>query len=429
MSGAPVAVAPANEGPSLSSAPPKGATADAQSAESGSGPSFTEVLSQEQRGGPRGREKSDGNPDHPPAGQSREHSSHVRKDEPAGAPDAASPSVDLPVDEPPPVGVAPAPGSATLAVGESTGRNDTSPDGLPSPRVEGGPAESPDVVAPPTASNTDPPDADHDAAVVAGADPGHLPTAMPTPTAPAVIGDSAASQPATVAGTSSLPPALPAVHQLRAQEGGNPSMTSADRSETPSPAHVGPTTGTPNPPVHAAPPAADRPMAPLVGSHFFNEGAHGTGAMGAVARAGDPAAFFSLEESPAALDVDGLSSSISRPLSDGNGTYTVAVAMHPSDLGHLHAVMSLEGNDLQVQITPQTRTGHEALTNAAEALKNQLASAGLNVNVTLRDPGSSSGGDDRFEAQTSGASADVENAAPLHSPMPVLVSGQIHLVL
>jgi flagellar hook-length control protein FliK len=154
---------------------------------------------------------------------------------------------------------------------------------------------------------------------------------------------------------------------------------------------------------------------------------------GSVPRGGDPAtlsAFSGSEQASGSLDVGGLSGSISRPLSDGNGTYTVAVAMHPSDLGHLRAVMSLEGNDLQVLITPQTRSGHEALTNAVDALKSQLATAGLNVNVTLRDPGSSSGGDDHFEVdKTSGRSADLENETAPAPSTPVLVAGQIHLVL
>jgi hypothetical protein len=428
MSAAPVAVASASEGPPLSSSPPKGATEDAQSAESGPGPSFTEVLSQQERGAPGGREKNDGNPGHGAAAQARGHSSHLKREEPAGTADAPPPSADLQVDDLASVGVAPA---AAPAVDESTGRTDPAPAGRPSPRIEVLPAESPDVLAPPTASKTELPDA----GAVAATDPGHethRPADLPSPTASAVIGEPTTGQPTTVVVTPSSPPAPPVTHQNRGQEGSTLSTPSADRSETLPPAHVGPT-ATPNPSVHSTLPGADRSgPAPLASSHFLNEGSgapHESTAVSAGARAGDPAAFSSSEDSPAALDVDGLSSSISRPLSDGSGTYTVAVAMHPSDLGHLHAVMSLEGNDLQVLITPQTRMGHDALTNAADALKNQLASAGLNVNVTLRDPGSSSGGDDRFEGPTSGDSTDVGSATPRHSPMPVLVSGQIHLVL
>jgi flagellar hook-length control protein FliK len=132
-----------------------------------------------------------------------------------------------------------------------------------------------------------------------------------------------------------------------------------------------------------------------------------------------------------ALDVDGLSGSISRPLSDGNGTYTVTVALHPPELGHLQAVMSLDGNDLQVSLTAQTQAGHEALANATEALKDQLARGGVNVNVTLRDPGSQSGGDEQYRPPTSsGTSAFVVDAVTPGTLLPsATVAGQIHLVL
>ena len=133
-----------------------------------------------------------------------------------------------------------------------------------------------------------------------------------------------------------------------------------------------------------------------------------------------------------ALDVEGLSGSISRPLSDGNGTYTVTVALHPPELGHLQAVVSLDGNDLQVSLTAQTQTGHDALANAADALKDQLARGGVNVNV---DPARS-----RVPVGRGGAvpaSHDVgrrrpssPRALPSETPLPSgLAAGQIHLVL
>ena len=129
--------------------------------------------------------------------------------------------------------------------------------------------------------------------------------------------------------------------------------------------------------------------------------------------------------------MDGLSGSISRPLSDGNGTYTVTVALHPPELGHLQAVVSLDGNDLQVSLTAQTQTGHDALANATEALKNQLARGGVNVNVTLRDPGSQSGGEERYRPPTtSGDGSFITEGTAAETPLSSgLVAGQIHLVL
>jgi flagellar hook-length control protein FliK len=138
------------------------------------------------------------------------------------------------------------------------------------------------------------------------------------------------------------------------------------------------------------------------------------------------------QQAASALDVDDLSASISRPLTDGNGTYTVTVALHPPELGHVQAVLSLDGNDLSVSLAAQTQTGHDAMANAAEALKNQLARGGVNVNVTLRDPGSQAGGEERYRPPTSGGLADALTTESAPSGTPVssgLASGQIHLVL
>jgi flagellar hook-length control protein FliK len=130
------------------------------------------------------------------------------------------------------------------------------------------------------------------------------------------------------------------------------------------------------------------------------------------------------------LDVEALYGSISRPLADGSGNYTVIVAMHPPELGHLQAVVSLNGNDLQVALTAQTHAGHEALANASDALKNQLARGGVNVNVTLRDPGSQSSGEERGWPSTSGTPSFVVESTPTEALLqPGVGSGQIHLVL
>jgi flagellar hook-length control protein FliK len=143
-----------------------------------------------------------------------------------------------------------------------------------------------------------------------------------------------------------------------------------------------------------------------------------------------PTSADAVEHASLSLDVDGLSGSISRTLSDGNGTYTVVVAMHPSDLGQVRAVLSLDGNDLAVSITPQSQAGHAALTNAADALKNQLAAGGLTVNVTLRDPGSPSGDDGQHANEPSGAGpTPATSSTPPPLAVPVLAAGQIHLML
>ena len=130
------------------------------------------------------------------------------------------------------------------------------------------------------------------------------------------------------------------------------------------------------------------------------------------------------------LDVSDLASSISQTTLGSNGSYTVNVAMHPSDLGHVQAVVSLNGSDLHVAITPQTQTGHTALANAVESLKSELSRSGLNVNVSLRDPESRSGRGKDEASRTAPMNTDSsipESEAPLASK-PLGVS-QIHLIL
>lgn len=129
------------------------------------------------------------------------------------------------------------------------------------------------------------------------------------------------------------------------------------------------------------------------------------------------------------LDVDDLAKTISQATTGADGSYTVNVAMHPSELGHVQAVVTVNGEDLHVAISPQTTLGHAALSNAVEGLKGELARGGLNVNISLRDPRSHSGGprEDATPPQSSGAvtAEDTEVDAPLES----LSLSQIHLVL
>jgi len=133
---------------------------------------------------------------------------------------------------------------------------------------------------------------------------------------------------------------------------------------------------------------------------------------------------------PHVLDVGGLAGAISRPLNEGNGGYTVLIAMRPAELGQLQAVVTLHGDNLQVSITPQTQVGHDALANAVDTLKNELSRGGVNVNVTLHDPGSQPKGEDRPQTTTvrrESFSPDEPTAMP--SPLPVLAASQIHLIL
>ncbi len=68
-----------------------------------------------------------------------------------------------------------------------------------------------------------------------------------------------------------------------------------------------------------------------------------------------------------------------------DGTYTLEIAMHPSELGEVKAQMSLKENVLTVVLTPNTPLGHHALSETLTAVKSQLAQNGTEVNVMLQN--------------------------------------------
>lgn len=128
------------------------------------------------------------------------------------------------------------------------------------------------------------------------------------------------------------------------------------------------------------------------------------------------------------LNVKMLSEAISRPLTDGNGTYTVVVTMHPANLGHLQAVVTLGRGELQVSIVPETLAGHVALTNSVDALKTQLSEGGMNVNVTLSHPESQHKGDPKPHSNMQNRSGPIRESINTVG-MPMVTTSQIHLVL
>ncbi|HUX03534.1 MAG TPA: flagellar hook-length control protein FliK [Acidimicrobiales bacterium] len=133
---------------------------------------------------------------------------------------------------------------------------------------------------------------------------------------------------------------------------------------------------------------------------------------------------------PHAIDVGALAGAIARPLGDGQGTYSVLVAMHPADLGQLQALVTLHGNDLQVSIAPHTLAGHQALAGALHTLKGELSRGGMNVNVTLSDPSSQSREHHQPpRAASRAASLPGGELAVSPSAQPTHAVGQIHLIL
>ena len=171
-------------------------------------------------------------------------------------------------------------------------------------------------------------------------------------------------------------------------------------------------------------PAPGRP-APLAG-------ASGAPAVAVTGTVGAPSPTLASVNalSLASAHVAVLARALVRPLSAGDGTYRVEVALHPAELGALQAVISLRGADLHVQLSPQTRQGHDVLARDAEALKTALSRDGLAVSVTVRDPSQHASGERRaLEDRGPRARRVAPTEVAVVTRETVATGGQIHLLL
>jgi flagellar hook-length control protein FliK len=134
----------------------------------------------------------------------------------------------------------------------------------------------------------------------------------------------------------------------------------------------------------------------------------------------------------ASVDIGGLAAAISRPLAAGNGDYSVQVSLHPPELGEVRALLAYQGDVLHVTLTPEHASGFEALSDAMPTLKDQLAGGGVEVHVTLGQPGDPQGGESRPEGSGGPAlGSDGTTPAAGSPPTPANLGdpGRIHLVL
>jgi Flagellar hook-length control protein FliK len=132
------------------------------------------------------------------------------------------------------------------------------------------------------------------------------------------------------------------------------------------------------------------------------------------------------------VDIDDLATSISRPLAAGNGEYSVLVSLHPPELGEVRALLSLQGDVLHVTLTPEHAGGFDALAEALPTLHDQLGGGGVEVNVTLGQPGDTPGGDGGASEPGPGDKTPSGATTPSAAPMVPITAGspgRIHLVL
>ena len=105
------------------------------------------------------------------------------------------------------------------------------------------------------------------------------------------------------------------------------------------------------------------------------------------------------------LDLSGLAASISTAASAGPGTHSLSIDLHPPELGHVQALVTVRGDAVSVIVTASSAAGQSALRAHLGELRAVLETAsGTPVEVQLSDTGPGSSGADhrRRRAQVDG---------------------------
>ncbi|MGO8723103.1 MAG: flagellar hook-length control protein FliK, partial [Acidimicrobiales bacterium] len=80
-----------------------------------------------------------------------------------------------------------------------------------------------------------------------------------------------------------------------------------------------------------------------------------------------------------------LTAAISKPVSEGSGIYSVTAMLNPPSLGHVQAVVKVDGANVNVSIVAHTPEGHHAIAGHLDELRQELAARGGDVQLSLSD--------------------------------------------
>ena len=123
-----------------------------------------------------------------------------------------------------------------------------------------------------------------------------------------------------------------------------------------------------------------------------------------------------------------LAQAITSHIKGVDGTYSIDIAMYPSELGEVRAQVSLKGDSLNVVLIPHTPLGQHALSTTLADVKSQLAQNGMEVHVTLQNHQNS-----EQEKQAASQSHGEENAGVQISQelaqASFSTSGRVHVIM
>jgi flagellar hook-length control protein FliK len=124
-----------------------------------------------------------------------------------------------------------------------------------------------------------------------------------------------------------------------------------------------------------------------------------------------------------------LTATISKPLSEGNGTYSVTAMLNPPSLGHVQAVVKVDGANVNVAIVAHTPEGHRAIAAHLDELRSDLAARGGDVQLSLSDGGAKGDRRDRSEPPPAAAQDSEETDTLVLTVAPAHGAKSLHVIL
>ncbi len=124
-----------------------------------------------------------------------------------------------------------------------------------------------------------------------------------------------------------------------------------------------------------------------------------------------------------------LTAAISKPQSHGDGVYSVTAMINPPSLGHVQAVVKVDGTSLNVTIVAHTPEGHRAIEGHLAELRHELEAHGAQVQLSLSDGGRKGTPHDeaRFLATSDEEGADTDTL--VLTAGPAQAGKSLHVIL
>jgi flagellar hook-length control protein FliK len=123
-----------------------------------------------------------------------------------------------------------------------------------------------------------------------------------------------------------------------------------------------------------------------------------------------------------------LTAAVTKAQRDADGSYRVTAFLNPPSLGRVDATIKVNGDSVEVAITPHTPEGHEALSGHLDELQRELASEHGEVHLSLTDSGGHArhGGDPRHELPATHPSDEDDAPVDVNAPS---ADSSLHIIL